>query len=341
MKVTVKDVSKVAGVSSATASRVLGNYGYVSEETRTLVLEAARKLGYRPHSLAKSLVTGETKTVGFVVGDIENPFFASLAKWVNALLGLQGYTLMVYTTDESVDEEIRGVDSLIAKQVDGLIIAPASVKDYDHIVAAQNAGVAVVAIDRPLYNLPIDSVVVDNTRGMYEAVQHLIRLGHRKIGFLSDSLDISSNQERLAGYRQAHEDAKLPSYDNLIYVTGFTAMDGYRGAVAMLSSPDQLSAIVTASNFMTTGLLLAARDMAIRIPEQISLIGFDDMDWYRLTCPPISAISQPIKRMGQEAVRILFNRMTNKGETIHPETVRLPTRLVQRSSIAPYSAPQN
>lgn len=332
MKITVKDVAKAAGVSSATASRVLGNYGYVSEEVRISVTEAARKLGYRPHAIAKSMVKGETKTIGFVVGDIENPFFASLAKYVNALISLQGYTLMVYTTDENIDEEIRGVESLISKQVDGLIIAPASSKEVSHIVAAQNSGISVVLVDRPLPDIQIDTVAVDNTNGMFEAVQYLIGLGHRDIGFLSDSIDISSNQERLEGYRKAFTEVGLPVDEHFVKTTGYTVMDGYRGAVAMLSSPKRPTAVVTANNFMTVGFLLAARDMELIIPDHISLIGFDDMDWYKLTDPSITAVSQPIKRIGQETSRILLSHLSNKGNITHPEVVYLPTQLVLRKS---------
>lgn len=336
VKITLKQVSEVAGVSSATAARVLGNYGYVSDEKRILVLEAAKKLNYHPHFLAKSLVTGETKTVGFVVGDIENPFFASLAKWINTLLSIQGYTLMVYSTDENIEEETRGIDTLIAKQVDGIIIAPASYRDYSHIVAAQNAGIAVVTIDRVLSGLAFDSISVDNTRGMFEATQYLIQHGHRDIGFLSDSLEISSNLDRLTGYRKALAKSKLPYNDDLICVTGFSVMDGYRGAVSMLGTSKRPTALVTASNLLTTGLLLAIRDLSIKVPEQISLISFDDMDWYLLTDPPITAVSQPIKRIGQETVRLLFNRLTSKGEPGRHETVQLPTRLIHRCSTKQY-----
>jgi len=331
-KITIRDVAKDAGVSSATASRVMGNYGYVSEEVRTTVMESARKLGYRPHAIAKSMVKGETKTIGFVVGDIENPFFASLAKYVNALISLQGYTMMVYTTDENIEEEIRGVDSLISKQVDGLIIAPSSSNEISHILAAQNSGISVVLVDRPLPNIQIDSVCVDNIQGMSEAVAYLIGLGHREIGFLSDSLEISSNQERLTGYTKAHTENGLSVDEGLIKITGYTVMDGYRGAVALLSSPKRPSAVVTANNFMTTGFLLAAHDMGLVIPDQISLIGFDDMDWYKLTNPPITTISQPIKRIGQEISRILLSHMANKGEITHAETLTLNTHLIHRKS---------
>jgi LacI family transcriptional regulator len=332
LKITVKEVAKAAGVSSATASRVLGNYGYVSDEVRATVLEVARKLGYRPHALAKSMVKGETKTVGFVVGDIENPFFASLAKYVNALISLQGFTLMVYTTDENLEEEIKGVESLISKQVDGLIVAPASTRDVSHIVAAQNSGVSVVLVDRPLSNLRIDSVTVDNTKGMFDAVSYLIQTGHREIGFLSDSLEISSNQERLLGYRQAFQEAGLTPSDYLITVTGYNVMDGYQGAVGMLSNPSRPSAVVTANNFMTIGFLLAARDMKLSIPADISLIGFDDLDWYKLTDPPVTSVSQPIKRIGQEVSRLLLSRIAARGEITHPETICLSTHLIHRNS---------
>lgn len=331
-KITVKDVAKDAGVSSATASRVLGNYGYVSDDVRVAVLESARKLGYRPHAIAKSMVNGETKTIGFVVGDIENPFFASLAKQVNALISLQGYTMIVYTTDENIEEEIKGVDSLISKQVDGLIIAPCSSVEFSHIVAAQNSGISVVLVDRPLPNIEIDSVSVDNVQAMSDAVSFLLGLGHREIGFLSDSLDISSNQERLAGYTKAYADSGLPVHEELIKVTGYTVMDGYRGAVALLSSQSRPSAVVTANNFMTTGFLLAAHDMGLSIPDQISLIGFDDMDWYKLTNPPITTIAQPINRIGKEVSRLLLSHMANKGEIIHSETLLLNTHLIQRMS---------
>ena len=147
-----------------------------------------------------------------------------------------------------------------------------------------------------------------------------------------ESLEISSNQERLTGYTKAHTENGLSVDEGLIKITGYTVMDGYRGAVALLSSPKRPSAVVTANNFMTTGFLLAAHDMGLVIPDQISLIGFDDMDWYKLTNPPITTISQPIKRIGQEISRILLSHMANKGEITHAETLTLNTHLIHRKS---------
>jgi len=333
--VTIRDVAKKAGVSVATASRVLGNYGYVSAETSEIVMSAAHQLGYRPHSLAKSLVTGRTNMVGFVVGDIENPFFASLAKWINASISIEGYTMLVYTTDENVDEEAKGVYSLIEKNVDGIIIAPASIKEYKHILDARDSGIPVVVVDRPNPHLEIDTVAVENNQSVYEAIRELIKLGHREIGFYSDSLEIGSNLERLEGYKRALTDAGIEIDPQFIYTTGYSILDGYRGAVSILSSSQRPSAIFTANNFITTGFLLAANDMKLLIPEYISLIGFDDLEWYKLNLPRISVVSQPQKRISQVVSRILINRMGDKNRLARPEIVRLPGKLILRESTAP------
>lgn len=338
-RITVRDIAKQAGVSHATASRVLGGYGYVSEEKREAVLEKARQMGYRPHAIARSMVHGKTKTVGFVVGDIENPFFSNLVMNINALISPQAYTMMVYTTNENLDEEIHGVETLLSKQVDGLIIAPCSSQNYSHIVEAHNSGTAVVLVDRVPDSLNIDSVRVGNALAIQNAMQHLFDLGHRKIGFLSDSLDIASNRERLKGFREAYQEQSLSLDPELIKITGHTVLDGYRGSVSLLSQSNRPSAIITANNFMTTGFLLAAKDMLFRIPEAISLISFDELDWYKLIDPPITTIAQPLKRISQEVARLLLRRMLENENIAQFEDVVLKTSLVTRKSTAEAKQP--
>lgn len=338
-RITVRDIAKQAGVSHATASRVLGGYGYVSEEKREAVLEKARQMGYRPHAIARSMVHGKTKTVGFVVGDIENPFFSNLVMNINALISPQAYTMMVYTTNENLDEEIHGVETLLSKQVDGLIIAPCSSQNYSHIVEAHNSGTAVVLVDRVPDSLNIDSVRVDNALAIQNAMQHLFDLGHRKIGFLSDSLDIASNRERLKGFREAYQEQSLSLDPDFIKITGHTVLDGYRGSVSLLSQSNRPSAIITANNFMTTGFLLAAKDMLFRIPEAISLISFDELDWYKLIDPPITTIAQPLKRISQEVARLLLRRMLENENIAQFEDVVLKTSLVTRKSTAEAKQP--
>jgi LacI family transcriptional regulator len=333
MSVTITDVAKRAGVSNATASRVLGGYGYVSREKRERVLQAAKELDYQPHLIAKSMVTGRTKTVGLVVGDIENPFFAALARAMNQVLLPEGYALVAYTTNENLEEEKRAIQVLSSRQVDAMVIAPTSFRERSHIQTALHREMPVVLVDRAIEGLKADTVAVANFQGAYEAVKHLTGLGHRRIGFLSDSLELASNRERLAGYRHALEEVGIPFDPLRVQTSGFTIQDGYRGAVILLNQQPRPSAIFAANNFMATGLLLAARDMHTRIPDELSLIGFDDAEWYQLLTPAISAVAQPVHEMGAAAARVVLRRLA--GDDSPPQVTRLPTRLILRRSTAP------
>jgi len=326
----IKDVAKVAGVSVATASRVLGGYGYVSEEAREKVLEVAKKLKYKPHAIAKSMITGRTKTVGFIVGDIENPFFAGIARAVNNIIIPEGYNLLVYTTYENILEEQKAVETFTERRVDGIIIAPTCIREHSHIDGAIELGIPVVLVDRVLNGIGLDTVAVQNVEGAYEAVKYLIEIGHTNISFLSDSLDINSNRERLDGYIKALEAYNIPIDETLIRSGKYTVEDGYRSTVALISNKKRPSAIFTSNNFMTEGLLLATKDMGINIPEELAVIGFDDMKWYQLISPSISVVAQPVHKIGHTAARRLMRRML--GDSSRPELIRLPVKLIIRES---------
>lgn len=332
MGTTIKDVAALAKVSRATASRVLGGYGYVSREVRERVLEAARTLHYRPHAIAQSMVTGRTKTIGVVVGDIENPFFARAARGVSDAITPEGYNLIVCTTNENASEERRAVEGLCDKRVDGLIVAPASTSDFAHLADLVRQKVPFVLIDRVLELNGLDMVAVHNEEGAWEAVRHLIQRGHTRIGFLSDSFDISPNVERLEGYQRALTEAGLEYDAKLVRMASFTVESGYREAVSLLSSPGRPTAVFAANNFMTVGILRAAKDMHLAVPEQLALVGFDDMEWLELTTPTITAVAQPVYELGQVAAQRLLRRIG--GDANRPEMVRLPTRLMVRASSA-------
>ncbi len=326
----IKDVAKAAGVSQATASRALGNYGYVSVKAREKVLAAAKKLNYKPHAIAKSMVTGRTKTVGFIVGDIENPFFAGVAQSINSIITPEGYNLMVYTTNESLQEEQAAIKTFIERRVDGLMIAPTCLKEHSHIDEAIKMGIPVVLVDRVLDNVNADIVAVENVEGAYKAVNYLIKLGHTNIGFLTDSLDIGSNKERLDGYIKALNESNIPIKDTLITSGKYTIKDGYRSAITLINNKIKPTAVFTSNNFMTEGLLFAAKDVGIKIPEELAVLGFDDMEWYKLLSPSISVVEQPIHEIGYTAARCLLRRML--GDTSRHKLMRLPTKLVIRES---------
>jgi LacI family transcriptional regulator len=326
----IKDVAKAAGVSFATTSRVLGNYGYVSKEKREKVLKVAKKLNYKPHAIAKSMVTGRTKTIGFIVGDIENPFFSGIVRGINSVVLSEGYNLIIYTTSENLLEEQDAVAAFTERRVDGLVIASTSSKEHSHIDETIKLGIPVILVDRALDKLSADTVIVDNIEGAYKAIKYLVELGHINIGFLSDSLDIWSNKQRLNGYTKALTESGICIDKNLIISGKYTINDGYRSAIALINNKKKPSAIFTSNNFMTGGLLFAVKDMKIKIPEELAVIGFDDMEWYELLSPSISAVAQPVEKIGQEVAKCLLRRML--GDISPPKLISLPTKLIIRES---------
>jgi len=331
--VTIKDVAKRAGVSPATASRVAGNYGYVSAEKRQKVLKAITELGYKPNRIARSMVTKSTQTVGLVVTDIQNPFFAQLARGVEDLIWEHGYTLILANTDENLQRENAILTSLQEKMVDGLILVPASSRYSPTRKAVFEQGIPMVLLDRASDGLEVDTVLVDNKQGAYTAVSHLIELGHQRIGMIVDNLDITTNEERLAGYRSALMDHNLQIEENLIQSCQFTQQSAYTIASEMLRRPDRPSAIFTAYNLISIGTLIAIRENGLRIPEDISIVGFDDVDWNQLISPKLTAIAQPVYDMGKVAGERLISRL--KGDASPALEIRLKTKFILRDSSGP------
>jgi LacI family transcriptional regulator len=327
---TIRDVAREAGVSQATAARALAGYGYVSEATRLRVRDAAATIGYRPNAVARSLVSGATKTIGVVVGDIENPFFAGAARGIADVLERDGYTLLLANSDEDLARERRAVEALHARQVDGLAVVPSSGDDGAHLAAILREGRPVVLLDRPISGLAADAVLVENRQGAQRAVGHLAALGHRRIGLVGDSPGIISTGERIEGYRTALHDVGAPALDALVSLGGSSIDEGHRSALRLLGRPDRPSALFTVNNFMTAGTLGAIRELGLRIPEDIALVGFDDLDWTTLVDPPITVVAQPVAELGRTVAERLLERL--RGDAGPPRETRLTTRLVIRGS---------
>lgn len=328
MAATIKDVAMLARVSRATASRVLGGYGYVSEETRVRVLEAAQELRYRPHAIARSMVTGRTGTIGLVVADIENLFFAKVARGVSDAITPENFNLIVCSTNESVREERLAIDGLRQKWVDGLIVAPSADGDRSHITDVVDQGIPLVLVDRVIESIQTDAVAAANSEGAYEAVRHLIRLGHTRIGFIGDC--ISTTEERLCGYKRALQEAGIEVDGSRVRIGAYSVEGGYRDAVTLLRDGKSVSAVFAASNFAMMGLLMASRDMQVNVPEHLAVIGFDDSEWHELTSPTVTAVAQPVYEVGRVAAQHLLRRIA--GYHGRPEVTRLATRLMIRES---------
>jgi LacI family transcriptional regulator len=330
MSVTIREVARAAGVSQATAARALGGYGYASPATRRRVTEAASHLGYRPNGVARALVSRATHTVGLVVGDIENPFFAAAARGLADVLEPEGYTVLLANSDESAQRELRAVETLRDRRVDGMVVVPSEIASAPHLTDLVQSGVAMVQLDRAVRGLAADAVMVDNEVGARRAVEHLIGLGHTRIGIVSDRPDVSSSADRIEGYRRALRATGLPHGRELESIGGSTQADGFAAAHRLLSAPDRPTAVFTANNFMTVGTLLAIRRLGLRVPADVALVGFDDLDWTTLVEPAVTVISQPVTALGRTAGERLLARLG--GDDGRPRTIRLHTELIVRGS---------
>jgi len=330
MKTTIKDVAKKAGVSAATVSRVVGGYGYVSQLTRNKVLAAVEVLSYLPDSVARSMVTKSTRTIGLVITDIMNPFFAQLARGVENITWKNQYTLILANTDEEVEREKAIIKALLEKRVDAFIVVPACSKNAPHLEELVRYDIPLVLLDRGVQGLDVDTVMVDNKKGAYQAVSHLVKLGHRKIGMLLDNLDISTNIERLEGYRQALTEYGLQVDENFILSCQYTRQSAYELVASMVRKSDRPTALFTANNFMTIGALRAIQEGGLRIPQNVALVGFDDLEWTQFGPPQISAIVQPVLEIGEVAGQRILARITDG--TSAPMEIRLATKFVVRES---------
>ena len=330
---TIKDVAKRAGVSPATASRVAGNYGYVSTEKRQRVLKVIADLGYKPNRIAQSMVTKSTRTVGLVLTDIQNPFFAHLARGVEDAVWEHGYALFLANTDENLQRENAILTALQEKMVDGLVLVPASSRYSSARNALIEQGIPLVLLDRASDGLDVDTILVDNKQGAYTAVSHLIELGHKHIGMIVDNLDITTNEERIAGYRSALVDHGLPLEESLIQSCQFTQRSAYTIAREMLRRSDRPSALFTAYNLISIGTLFAIHEAGLRIPEDISIVGFDDVEWNQVISPKLTATAQPVYEMGKVAGERLIARL--KGDKSPALEIRLKTKFIVRDSSGP------
>lgn len=330
---TIQDVADLAGVSVSTAARALGAYGSASPAVRERVAAAAATLGYRRNSLARSMITGTTHTLGLVVADIENPFFARAARGIADVAHKAGYQVLLINSDEDPATERAAVRTLSEKQVDGLIIAPASTDGAKHLAELTARNTPVVLIDRVLPGVDLDAVVVDNEAAARRAIGHLTGLGHRRIALLTSQGLIHTNQERLAGYLHGLEAAGVPVSDELIRMAPYTRDAAVRETEIVLGLADPATAIFMTDNLMSLGAFEGAQRAGRDVPSAVSLVGFDDLEWTTIVRPPLTVVVQPVYELGAAAARRLLARL--KGDESPPEVRTLATTFIVRSSTAP------
>ncbi|MEV6198246.1 LacI family DNA-binding transcriptional regulator [Streptomyces sp. NPDC051920] len=331
---TMADVARRAGVSIATVSHVLNSTRTVLPGTRQAVLDAIDELGYTPNTLARSLVTSRTRSIGLAVSAISNPYFTEILQGVEAGALEHGYGLLIADPHDDPGHERKAVRLLHERRVDGMIIAPSAAPDALLRYLGQH-DVPTVFLDR-LVDAPAgsgfrhDQVCAENTAPMASLVTHLAGRGHRRIGLVAGLPGLSTTAERITGYRHGLAQAGLP-YDERLVAHGDSRAEAAEEATRRLLSPGAPpDAIVTANNAMTVGALRALRDRGLSVPGDLALCCFDDFSWADLFTPSLTAIAQPSREIGATAVRLLLERLASPH--LESRTVRLPCSFVHRTS---------
>jgi len=338
---TLSDVAATVGVAPMTVSRVINGSGYVSEETREKVLDAVKKMNYRRNGLARNLKRQKTETVGLVIGDISNPYSTELANAVRESLSARGYNLFICISEHSAKEDIAAFEALVDHNVDGIIVATRSNREGDdRLTEIADGGVPLVVVGRDFRHNSVDSISADNFSGGFEATQHLIDLGHKRIGFIGASFESRARLKRLQGYVAALTKHNIPIDERLITGRRGTLSDtpgysteaiGYEGMKRLLSLPQPPTAVFSRNDFTAVGAMSAAKEARLSIPQDIAIVGFDDTPLAIHTMPPLTTVRQPMKLQGQLAAEMLLRRITGESETSTEEKI-LDCELIIRES---------
>lgn len=339
--VRIKDVAKRAGVSTATVSRVLANQPYASDETRERVFRAVAELGYRPNRIARSLRVQRAGIVALIIPDIENPFFHRIVRAVQDTMTARQRAVFLCNTDENLEKQALSIDLVRAEQVAGVIIAPVSEHDRPYDTLRQ-LDMPIVVIDRKMADLEIDTVRVDNADAAAAAVTHLIEDGHRRIGAILGTDLATTGRERRNGYLSALGAHGIPVEENLLAVgpiEGANRQDvGYSLAQRLLDLPAPPTAIFTGTNLLTLGVLQAAQERGLAIPDEVAIAAFDEIDWMPLFRPSLTSVAQPVYEVGARAAELLLSRIDNPARPI--EDIVLSASLIVRQSCAHHEAPE-
>lgn len=322
----MRDVARAAGVSLKTVSRVVNKEPGVRPETITRVMGAIEQLGFQRNDLARSLRPGQSSsTLGLIIGDISNPFFASIARGVEKVAREQGYVLVTGSSGEEPDYERELVATLSSRRADGILLVPAA-GDHSFVKAEMAMGIPVVFIDRPPVSVDADTVLLDNRGGARRGVGHLIAQGHRRIGLIADDVGIYTADQRVQGYLDALDAAGMRRDDSLLRL-GCRDVTAAEAAVSsLLDHPDPPTALFSINNRMSLGALRALHARS----AQLALVGFDDLEFADMVRTPVTVVAHDPHLMGRMAVDVLFQRL--RGDTGPAQRIVLPTSLLVRAT---------
>lgn len=333
MKLTIKDIARMAEVSTATVSMILNNKdGNISTETREKVLKIVKENNYILNTMARSLVTRQTKTIGLVLPDIANPFFPELARGAEDKASEAGYSIIFCNTDDDLGKEEKYINMLAEKMVDGIVFTH-SAKRAGGVSPIDRADIPVILIDRDFDSSNVKGkVLVDNLEGAYKAVRHLISRGYKKIAFITGALTSNTAKDRHAGYRKALEDSGIKYDKSYVRAGQYKSEWGLTAAKQLLDEGLDFDAVFCGNDLIAISVIKLLKSKGYSIPKDIGIVGFDDIYMASVVEPGLTTVKQPNYEMGYKAVELLVDVLEKSGKAAEPRTIILDTELIIRSS---------
>lgn len=331
-RITMRQIATRARVSVGTVSHVINNTARVREPVRRRVLEAIERLGYQPSLLARGLRRNQTTIIGVIIPDISNPFFPLVVRGVEDIAYQNSYQLMLCNADNDAHKEQVYFDELRAYRMAGLIVIPSADSKLVSAAASGGGELPVICLDRCPEGWKGDSITVDNSEGAYQATRYLLELGHRRIAAIAGQLHVTSAVERLKGFKQALREGGISIAPEYIQEGRFDRLSGYEKGMMMLQFSPRPTAIFAANDLVALGVLAALRELGLRCPEDVSLVGFDDLELASFTNPALTTVAQPAYQMGARAAGLLFERL--RGEDLPAQHIVMKAALKVRDSTA-------
>jgi LacI family transcriptional regulator len=329
MNVTIYDVAREANVSMATVSRVVNGNPNVKPTTRKKVLDAIERLGYRPNAVARGLASKKTTTVGVIIPDISNIFFAELARGIEDIATMYKYNIILSNSDQNKNKELFLINNMLGKQVDGIVFMGGVITE-DHIKEFQSSPVPVVLAATVDTTSTIPSVNIDYEKASYEAINQLIKNGNKQIGIVTGQMDTDVDIQKLNGYKKALLEAGLEVKDEFIIKGDYSYQAGLEAAEEYLGLTERPTAVYVASDEMALGVIHGIQDKGMSVPEDMEVVGFDNTRLATMIRPTLTTVVQPIYDIGAVAMRLLTKFM--KNETVEEQNVILPHRIIERDS---------
>lgn len=326
---TIKDVSEYAGVSQATVSRVVNGSSRVGHDLKRKVEKAIKELGYRPNSIAQALASNRTGSIGVVVPELKGPFYSGMLQAIEDQLRKVGYHIVTTAGSTEQESQKEAIEFLLSRQVDGLLLHTQNVED-DYLIGLEKEGISLALLNRYIPELADSCVDLDNELGGKIATQYLIAQGHKEIACITGPLSQSDARKRLQGYRIALEEAGLVYNESLVIEAGFTEETGATAMEKLMKRGEQFTAVFASNDHMAFGAYEQMKQMAVSVPEDISLVGFDNIVFARYLTPGLTTVDFPVDKMSTEAVQIILTKLNKSKKDIE---FKLSPTLVVRDSV--------